>query len=303
MKHLTLLLAVAVGIATGAAADESTYPEPWITVADASTAVDPAAGMKWREADDDVVYHQPPEGELRLYIFNPADWKPEDRRPALVSFHGGAWKTGDARAFYWQSNYFASRGMVCICPEYRIESKHGTTPVESTRDAMRAMQYVRAHAAELGIDPDRIAAAGGSAGGHLAAAVATVTGFEDPSEDLKNISPRPNALLLFNPVVDTTVYGFGSWWIKPNPEDLSPINQMAGEQPPTIIFNGALDKTTTLERARAFAQKMNDLSNRCEVVVYPQAEHSFFHRGKNNDYFADTLTRAKAFLESLGWIK
>ncbi len=100
--------------------------------------------------------------------------------------------------------------MVCISAEYRIESKHGTSPIESTLDAMHAMQTVRARAAELGIDPNCIAASGGSAGGHLAASVASVGGFEDTSDDLKNVSPRPNALLLFNPVLDTTVYGFGS---------------------------------------------------------------------------------------------
>jgi arylsulfatase A-like enzyme/dienelactone hydrolase len=277
-----------------------TMPPSYETIAQTDNVQDPAENLAWKEADELITYHQPSEGELKLHVFKPADWKAADRRPAIVWFHGGAWKTGDARAFYWQSNYLSSRGMVCICPEYRIESLHGTSPVESTRDAMRAMQYVRAHADEFGIDPDRIAAGGGSAGGHLAASLAMVKGFEDA--ELSGTSPIPNALLLFNPVLDTTEKGFGSWWV-PDPEAISPITQMSGQQPPAIIFNGALDQTTTLERARAFTEKMNSLGNRCELVVYPQAEHSFFHRGTGDEYFADTLRRTELFLESLEWLK
>ena len=66
-------------------------------------------------------------------------------------------------------------------------------------DAKSALRYVRAHATELGIDPQRIAAAGGSAGGHLAAFTALVDGLDDPQDDLA-VSCKPNALVLFNPV-------------------------------------------------------------------------------------------------------
>jgi acetyl esterase/lipase len=83
---------------------------------------------------------------------------------------------------------------------------------------------------------------------------------------------------------------------------ISPFAHLDGKQPPTIIYNGALDKTTTLERA--FADKMQGLGNRCEVVVYPKASHSFFHRKRESMmYFADTLTRTEAFLRSLDYVE
>ena len=278
-------------------------PQEWLEVADPSTAIDPTKDMPWREADRVIPYAPRAEGELSLYVFKPEGWSAEDQRPALVAFHGGGWASGDERAFYWQANYLASRGMVVICPNYRIKNTHGTTPVESTYDAMQAMQYVRAHATDLGIDPDRIAAAGGSAGGHLAAATATVRGYESEESSLQGVSPRPNALVLFNPVLDTGPQGFGHWFIKPDWTVISPLNQMQGTQPPTLIFNGERDTTTTVERCIVYAEKMHQLGNRCEVVLYPDEYHSFFHKGKNTPCFADTLTRAVAFLEELGYLE
>jgi len=276
--------------------------ERWVEVASPSVAVDPTGAMRWREADLVLPYAKRAEGELLLYVFKPEGWSASDQRAALVAFHGGGWASGDVRAFYWQANYLASRGMVVICPNYRIKNTHGTSPLESTYDAMQALQYVRAHADELGIDPDRIAAAGGSAGGHLAAATATVRGYESKDASLAGVSPRPNALVLFNPVLDTGPLGFGHKNIKPDWRVISPIDQMQGEQPPTIIFNGDRDTTTSAERCLAYAEKMHQLGNHCEVVLYPDAFHSFFHKGSYTQNFADTLMRTALFLQQLGYL-
>ena len=284
------------------AAENELRPK-WLSIAEPSGVVDPTASMEWREPDALIAYASRPEGELELHLFKPKDWDAKDQRAALVAFHGGGWNTGDPQAFYWQANYLTRRGMVVICPRYRIKSLHGTSPIKSTRDAMQAMQFVRAHAEALGIDPDRIAAAGGSAGGHLAAAVATVEGFESTAPGLSGISPRPNALILFNPVLDTTRKGYGSRQIQPDSAVISPMDQMKGDQPPTLIFNGERDTTTTAERCLAYVEKMHQLGNRCELVIYPNAHHSFFHRGGNPENFADTLNRATNFLNNLGYLR
>lgn len=283
-------------------AELANRPE-WLVIADPSKVEDPTAAMDWREPDEIIPYAHTPQGEMSLHVFKPKGWSAGDNRGALVAFHGGGWNSGNPRAFYWQANYLTTRGMVVVCPQYRIKNANGTTPIESTRDAMQAMQYVRAHAAELGVNPNQIAAAGGSAGGHLAAATATVPGFECKVDGLNGVSPRPNALLLFNPVLDTTNKGYGSRQIPSHAVKLSPIDQMAGEQPPTIIFNGDRDTTTTAERSLAFTEKMHRMGNRCELVLYPDEHHSFFHKGGHTQNFADTLIRSTAFLEELGYIK
>ncbi len=288
-------------VRAGTEAELLSRPE-WLDIANPDETTDPTAEMEWSEPDETLVYAKTPQGELSLHIFKPDGWKASDQRSAMVAFHGGGWNSGDPRAFYWQAQYWNAKGMVVICPQYRIKNINGTTPIESTKDAMQAMQYVRANASAFGIDPNRIAAAGGSAGGHLAAATATVTGYESDLPELKNVSPRPNALVLFNPVLDTTKKGYGSRQVQPDPTVISPMDQLQGEQPPTIIFNGDRDTTTTAERSVAFAEKMHSLGNHCEVVLYPDEHHSFFHKGKYTQNFADTVLRSGMFLEQVGFI-
>ena len=108
--------------------------------------------------------------KLKMHIFYPEDHKPTDKRPAIVFFYGGGWKGGSVGQFGNQSRYLASRGMVAMCAEYRTQNRHKTTPFECVIDGKSAVRWARKNAARLGIDPGKIAAGGGSAGGHVAAA-------------------------------------------------------------------------------------------------------------------------------------
>jgi len=81
--------------------------------------------------------------------------------------------------------------MIAITADYRVKSRHGVQVVECVKDAKAAIAWVRENAQRLGIDPDKIAASGGSAGGHLAACTGTISGFGSDE--------RPNAMILFNP--------------------------------------------------------------------------------------------------------
>ena len=146
------------------------------------------------------VYKTVGETKLYLHVFRPAN-KNAKKLPAIVFFFGGGWTSGTVTQFVKHSEHLAARGMVAIVADYRVKSRHGVTPIECVMDAKSALRWVRGHANEFGIDANRIAAGGGSAGGHLAAATALVKGFEEKSEDLK-VSSRPNALALFNPALD-----------------------------------------------------------------------------------------------------
>ena len=120
-------------------------------------------------------YKKTPQGELSLHFSFPVDWKPSDKRPAIVFFFGGGWKNGSYLQFVSQSDYFASRGMVAASADYRIESIHHTKPDKCVEDAKSAVRWLRQHASELGIDPNKVVASGGSAGGHLALTTALLT--------------------------------------------------------------------------------------------------------------------------------
>ena len=122
-----------------------------------------------------IVYKKVGERELSLNVVEPAGQKPTVKRPAIVFFHGGGWAIGDPNQFYYQCDYLAKRGLWAASAEYRLTAPGaGVKIADIALDAKDAMRYVRSHAGDLGVDPDRIAAAGGSAGGHLAAATAVV---------------------------------------------------------------------------------------------------------------------------------
>ena len=101
--------------------------------------------------------------QLKLEVFLPEGWQASDKRTAAVLFHGGGWHGGGPDHYYPQSRYLALRGMVAISVEYRTINRFGTSPKECVMDGKSAMRWVKAHAAELGIDPERIVAGGGIA--------------------------------------------------------------------------------------------------------------------------------------------
>ena len=94
--------------------------------------------------------------------------------------------------------WFRDQGIIGICADYRVKNRDGTTPLECIKDAKSAVRYIRINATVLGIDPNKIIVAGGSAGGHIAACT-QIEGGDELGEDLA-ISSKPNALVLHNPV-------------------------------------------------------------------------------------------------------
>ena len=99
---------------------------------------------------------------------------PETGRRSSSFFHGGGWKDGTPTVFYRHCKYFASRGIVAMSADYRVGRRDGAKPAQCVSDAKSAIRWLRQHAEKLGIDPNRIVASGGSAGGHLAAATGTI---------------------------------------------------------------------------------------------------------------------------------
>lgn len=232
---------------------------------------------------------------LTLHIFKPTDVAvPPGRRPAIVFFFGGGWAHGTPVQFYPECAHFADRGFVAISADYRIATTHRTTPFESADDARDALGWVRAHAAELGVDPTRIILAGASAGGHLAA----VTGLT-ASED-----ERPAALLLLYPALDTGPHSrlhasFGERFA-----ELSPLHLLASASshplPPTLILVGTADTTTPVQTAQAFQARAQAAGVRCELVTFAGAGHPIYaYREGGGPLRTEVLAAADAFLASL----
>ncbi len=241
--------------------------------------------------------------ELYLYIFEPAGHKSSEQRPAAVFFFGGGWNGGTPKQFEPHSRYLASRGMVSIVADYRVKSRQGTSPFECVKDGKSAVRWVRANSAKLGIDPNRIAAGGGSAGGHVAAATGNVPGLEEDGEDA-NVSAKPNALLLFNPVYDNGPDGYGHDRVKDRYQEISPLHNIKKGAPPTIVFLGTKDKLIPVSTSEEYETKMKAVGSRCDTHLYEDQPHGFFNKGRSEDKFYNaTVLAMDEFLISLGWLK
>ncbi|MBA4017978.1 MAG: alpha/beta hydrolase [Pirellula sp.] len=249
--------------------------------------------------------------ELSLYIYQPDDHKPTDRRPAIVFFFGGGWTAGSAAQFEYQCRYLAARGMVAVAADYRVRSRNQSKVIDSVSDAKSAVRYLRTHAARLGIDADRIAAGGGSAGGHLAACTALLKEFDEPTEDA-TISSAPNALVLFNPAValapkpgqEVTAAMTKEWMDRAGvePQKVSPAAHVRKGLPPTLILIGTAD--SMFASNQEFVKQMVEAGNRAELEAYEKMPHGFFNISKQKDsaMFRATLERTDRFLASLGYL-
>lgn len=245
---------------------------------------------------------------LDLHIFTPLDHQAGDQRAAIIFFFGGGWNSGSPGQFHPHCTYLASRGMVAISAEYRVRNEHGTPPQECVKDGKSAVRWVRANAAKLGIDPTKIVAAGGSAGGHVAAAIGTLTSYEEPGENLA-ISSKPDALVLFNPVYDNGPGGYGHSRVESYWEDFSPLHNIDSTTPPAIVFLGTNDSLIPVATATEFQGLMEAGGIRSDLHLYQDQPHSFFNydipddtRGPY-DGFQDTVFKTDQFLVSLGYLR
>lgn len=254
--------------------------------------------------------------DLRVWIFTPLGHSADDHRPAIVFFFGGGWRGGNPIQFEKHCEYLAARGMVAMVADYRVSSRHGVTPSLCVEDAKSAIRWVRKHADRLGIDPNLIAAGGGSAGGHLAAATASLPMYDNSNEDL-SISSQPNALVLFNPALvlspvpgefefsdaDTDINKLKNR-MGVDLESISPYHNIKPGMPPTIIFHGTADNTVPYKTVRLFWEKMKANGNQCMLIAYDGAGHGFFNYGRaDNAPFMDTVNKMDTFLVSLGYLR
>jgi acetyl esterase len=254
-----------------------------------------------------------PQKALDLHIHFPHDWRATDHRPAIVFFFGGGLLDGTPEQFTRQAVYLAGRGMVAVRADYRLMPKHHVTADRCVADAKSAIRWVRMHAAELGVDPNRIAASGGSSGGFLAGSTANLPDFDEPDEDL-SVSSQPNLLALFNPAfgghcrvvppesgtdaaLDAILRRIGA----PNEELAKRLDNAAhltaGIVPMWIWF-GTADPILGL--AQPFLDRAQALGCAMTLHMTEGAEHGSFN--DSLPLYRETLASLEAFLERMGYL-
>lgn len=259
-----------------------------------------AAGL---EPDRLVVYRTIGSLELKLHVFEPANHRPTDRRSAFVIIHGGGWTSGNARRGYPFADYFRRQGMLAISIDYRLLNRPpGTTVLDCVRDGRSAVRYIREHAEQLGVDPQLIVVAGCSAGGHVAAGTAMFDSVDDVDEPPggNRISPSPNALVLYYPVIDTSVAGYGQKKAGAEWRRISPLHQVRPGLPPTIVFHGDADTVTPYVGAVSFRDAMQKSGNDCRLVSHPGGVHGYLIFDLK--LFEQSLEETREFLQTKGFL-
>lgn len=254
------------------------------------------------ERTENHVFKETSSIDLEIYVFKPDGWNSGQKRPAIVFYFGGGWNTRNITQFVAFAEYYTSKGFVCFISNYRVRSSENSQAIDSVRDAQDAFAYVRNNAGKFGIDPNKIAASGGSAGGHLAASLGTL---DDPKN--KELS-KPNALILFNPVcvlvLDKESGRLNLARLGVEAEKISPYHYVDETVPPTIIYHGTADKIVPYKMAEMFHEKMLEMGNDSTLIPFVGKGHGFFNRGKHiagSDYHK-TLEYTDAFLERITWL-
>jgi len=237
--------------------------------------------------------------ELKIYIHYPPGWKASEARPAIIFFFGGGWTGGTVGQFEPQAEYLAGRGLVAARADYRVKSRDGVTPDKCVEDARSAVRWMRRNAKELGIDPQKLIASGGSAGGHLAACMMIRNSVETPDDDL-SISTIPQAMVLFNPVLN---FDHEQMIERLNGDKqlarrISPTLHLDKNTPPALILFGTEDRLKVF--GDEYWEKAEALGVRAEKYLAEGQGHGFFNR---SPWTERTLIAADKFLASLGFLK
>lgn len=245
------------------------------------------------------IYFTSAQGNLPAhFFFPPGHQSGKSAAPVVVFFHGGLWDTSMPTQFVPHCHHFSARGAVTLAVEYRVQGKHDASPLDAVEDAAMVLVFLKKNARVLGIDPDRIVFAGAGSGAHLALCCATLPEIgNEPGEFF-----RPRALFLFSPVVNTTRKGVGAERF-PSLDDAraySPSEHIDRDLPPIMIFHARQDRVVPFEQVTKFAKKYTRKKNRCEIIDFENAGHTFFNYNSHQHNYEITIKAADYFLVDLG---
>jgi acetyl esterase/lipase len=229
---------------------------------------------------------EPGERELACDIFKP----PSDvaNGAGIVLLHGGAWQRGDRHQLRAYGIHLAREGFVCVSSSYRL-TPEAPWPAQMD-DVHAALRYVRDHARALAIDPERIAAIGASAGGHLALLAAA--GAFAPSGE--TAQPLRAVVAIFPPTLlsprdameEGAVPALALLGNGDTPEAsaaASPIRYVRPGFPPTLLLHGNADELVPAQASMRMYEALLAARVPAELHMVADQPHAYvlqrdFHR-------------------------
>ncbi len=255
-------------------------------------------------ADYDLVYSKAGDTELKLDIARPSEG--EGPFPAVLVIHGGAWRTGKKDHMRGLLTDFASRGYVAISPQYRFCPKDAF-PAQ-IHDVKAAVRWVKSHAKDYKIDPERVGAIGFSAGAHLALMLGATDAQDGLEGDVSDAAPSSKIQAVVNYFGPTDlsasdlpseskplVRDFLGGTAEEKPElaaKASPVTFVTKDDPPVLTFHGTKDAVVPATQATKLSEKLTKAGVNGRVVLLVGAGHGW----KGND-LKETMDETFTFFD------
>lgn len=248
------------------------------------------------------VYYESPQGPLSAHFFLPPGHNPEAAHLNCILFlHGGLWDVSMPTQFVPHCHHFATRGCVAVTAEYRVFNKHRTNPIEAIEDVRMAIGFLKSNARIIGIDPERIVVVGAGSGGHLALSSAILSN----EENSEGLDLKPAAVATYSAIVDTSPKGVGHERF-PSPKEAklhSPLSQLPVKNlPPCLLLHGRNDRVAPYEQVTKFSKSYKRKGNKCELIDFEGAGHTFFNYNTNEQLYELSLNALDRFLVDLNFL-
>lgn len=249
---------------------------------------------------EDLVYRPENPQTCRLDLYRPSGPPPPNGWPLVVAIHGGGWTGGSFHAYGRSLARLAHHQLAVASVGYHLARNHNPAWPQNRDDVRASVHWLRAHAHQLHLNPQRIAALGASAGGHLAtllgtdpgpphnglsAHVSAVIDFYGPTH-LPSLARVPRAQpalrnLLGNPLLDNRHLA--------DADAASPSLLVSSHAPPMLLIHGALDPTVPIAQSRKLAQSLQNHGVPHRLIEVPNAAHGFGLATPHHDFLPEIL--------------
>ncbi len=256
-----------------------------------------------------ILYTTRHDHDLTLDVFRPA----QPSGAGVLMMVSGGWQSAPDKFYPWMAASFLRQGHTIIAVSHLSQPE--ATIMEIVDDVHRAVRFVRHHAKEYGVDPQRLGVIGGSSGGHLGLMLATCGGPGNPASNdpIDRESSAVQAATVFYPVTDLINLGdstqnlhdggppksfrnsFGphgtdlaAWQVIGR--DVSPIFHVTPRLPPNFIIHGDADTLVPLDQSQRFQKRAAEVGRKVEILVRPGKAHGWYTILWDAHLFADWMT-------------
>lgn len=241
------------------------------------------AGDERVTVEQDVVFGRGGERDLHCDVYRPPGG--DGHAPAVLLVHGGGWRSGDRTQLQGYGILLGRAGYVCVASEYRLIPE-APWPAQ-IHDVKAALRWMRANAGELGIDPDRIAVEGNSAGAHLALLAAGTPGVAELEGEGGNAGEATTVAAAIG-VYAPTLFAHGEQrrgavtlaaLIDAGSEEAasaaSPLTHVTADFPPTLLLHGTDDELVPVHASIVMYEALADAGVPTELHLYAEQRHAF----------------------------